>query len=145
VINSISDLREGQDHFATFTIGDSELSTFVRLTGDTAPVHTDPVHAADMGFGGLLVHGLLVGSMYSRLLGCELPGPNTVISKLSLDMMLPVFVGDTLVYKVVVSRLHVSVGAVALALSASNKMNQIVNRGSAVCVFRDLSNFRKAR
>ena len=118
------------------TIGEAELEAFVQLTGDTAPVHTDEAHAATLGYPGRIAHGLLIVSMYSKLLGLHVPGPNSVIFKLTAEMVKPVSVGDTLRYRVSVAGVNESVRAVTLALSASNQAGDIVNRGQAVCVFR---------
>lgn len=139
MIASIADLREGQEHSASVTIGEREIDAFIVLTGDTAPVHTDAGHAARLGYSGRIAHGLLVGSMYSTLLGLHLPGPNTVIVKLSLDLVQPVMLGDTLEYRVQVTRLSEAVNTVTLSLSATNQRSQLVNRGSAICVFRHAS------
>src|SRR4051794_20702268 len=87
------------------TIGRDEISAFVDLTGDGAPVHTDDAYARAMGYDGKIAHGLLVGAMFSRILGCDLPGPKSVILKLSLEMPRPVLIGETIRYNVSVGRL----------------------------------------
>jgi 3-hydroxybutyryl-CoA dehydratase len=135
-IRSITDLAEGQEYTRTVTLSENEVAEFIRLSGDSALVHTDAAHAAAMGFPGRIVHGLLVGSMYSSLLGQHLPGPNTVITKISMDMLRPVLIGETLLYRITVKRLTPAVRAVTLGLSAANSAGEIVNSGTAVCVFR---------
>lgn len=138
-IGSIADLGEGQECSTSVTIGESEIDAFIRLTGDTAPVHTDANHARQLGFPDRIAHGLLVGSMYSTLLGLHLPGPNTVIVKLAMDLLQPVMLGDTLEYRVRVTRISEAVNSVTLSLSATNQHSQLVNRGSAICVFKHAS------
>ena len=139
VANSITDvgqLSPGQAYTVSVAVTPEKLSAFVGLTGDVAPIHTDPGFAAAKGHKACLAHGLLVGSFYSTILGCHLPGPNTVISRIGLDMLRPVYVGDVLDYTVRVERVSEAVGSVSLVLSAVNQRGETVSHGTAVCVFR---------
>lgn len=132
----LQDLVEGQSAGEEVTITEELLQAFVALSGDRAHAHTDAERARAMGFPDRIAHGLLVALPYSRLLGMRLPGGNTVIQKLQLDMLAPVGVGDTLLYSVVVERILPSVKAVVLSLHATNAQGEVVSRGSATCVFR---------
>lgn len=133
---AILDLSTGMTASRTVVIGDDEVDKFVALTGDDAPLHRDPVHALKMGYERPIAHGLLVGSMYSKILGCELPGPNTVIMRLSLDMLKSVYFGDTLQYSVTITRISEATKTVVLDLTARNALGEQVNRGTAVCLYR---------
>ena len=106
------------------------------LTGDDAPVHRDEAHARSMGYDKPIAHGFLVGSMYSQILGCELPGPDTVIMKVSLDMLKSVYIGETIRYQVTVSRISEAARTVVLDLSAKNVIDEQVSRGTAICLFK---------
>ena len=133
---SIEDLKEGQNWSETIHITNGLVKTFISLTQDQAPVHTDHNHATQMGYKKPVVHGLLVGNGYSKILGMFLPGSNTVIHKIILEMLRPVFINDFLTYKVTVSRIIPAVNSTLLDLSAINQNNQLVNKGSATCVFK---------
>lgn len=135
-IADISDLCIGQRCTRSVLIGERELRAFIALTGDNAPLHTDDRAATLRGFEGRVAHGMLVGSFYSGILGCDLPGPNTVVSNISLDMLKPVYEGDLLTYCVAVERLSEAVRSVRLALSATNQRDETVSKGTATCVFR---------
>ena len=50
------------------------LEQFVSLSGDRSPIHVSDQAARDLGFQGRVVHGLLLGSLVSGLVGVELPG-----------------------------------------------------------------------
>jgi 3-hydroxybutyryl-CoA dehydratase len=130
------DLEVGQAAQRTCIIDGGMVEAFADLTGDHAPVHLDAGHARALGFAGCIAHGLLVAAHYSTLLGQDLPGPDTVILKFAVDMVKPVDIGDTLYYKVTVTRTAESMRAVTLDLSATNSRGETVSRGSAVCVFR---------
>ena len=132
---SLSDLVEGQSWQEKIEITDKLVQGFISLTKDRALGHVDPEHAAKMGFDRCVVHGFLVSSGYSRILGMFLPGSNTVIHKVQIDMLAPVFVGDVITYKVHVGRIITAVKSVQLKLSAVNQDGEQVNKGMATCVF----------
>src|SRR5258708_4562342 len=137
MIKSIKDVVPGMSANRAVTITEGLIRQFVQLTGDDAPVHLSDDHAKALGFEGRIVHGLLIGSMYSELLGCQLPGPNSVILKLSLDMVKPVRIGQTIAFSVVVNRISEGARSVTLDLAGASPNNGQVSRGTAVCVFRD--------
>lgn len=132
----LEDLAEGQSVREEVTITAELLNAFVDLSADSAPVHLDSDHARAMGFPDRIAHGFLVGLPYSRLLGMRLPGGNTVIQRLQLEMLTHVQVGDKLTHSVTVQRIVPSVRAVVLALFTTNARGEAVSRGSATCVFR---------
>jgi 3-hydroxybutyryl-CoA dehydratase len=133
---SIEDIVEGQQWEETVHITRDMVQTFISLSRDNAPVHVDQKHAVQLGYDRPLVHGFLVGSRYSGILGKFLPGSNTVIQKIILEMLLPVFVDDVLTYCVEISRVVPSVHSALLKMTAVNQNGELVNRGSATCIFR---------
>jgi 3-hydroxybutyryl-CoA dehydratase len=132
----LQDLSIGMTASRSILIGDHQVRSFTDLTGDNAPIHSDAVHARRMGYDRPIAHGLLIGSMYSQILGCELPGPKTIIMKLSLDMLKSVYIGDTIQYLVTVSRVSEATRTVVLDLSARNMIGEPVSRGAAVCLYK---------
>ena len=132
----LEDLHGGEAVRDTVTFDAARMREFISVSGDAAPVHTDTAHARALGFPSLVVHGFFVALPYSRLMGMRLPGPETVIHSLKLDMVAPVFVGDTISYSVTVQRVVAAARAVVLALEATNAEGAVVSRGTATCVFR---------
>jgi 3-hydroxybutyryl-CoA dehydratase len=129
--------QEGSAFDRSVRFTEEMVAAFAALTGDRAPVHVDHASAIEMGFKGRIVHGFLVSAMYSEILGCHLPGPNSVIQKVNIDLIAPVFIGDTIDFRAVVTRVTESVRAVSLSLSATNSSGTLVNRGTAVCILRN--------
>lgn len=70
------------------------LATFVELSGDDNPIHLDIEAARSAGFEREVVHGVLVLSLVSRLLGRDLPGPGTILLGQELRYLHPVYIGD---------------------------------------------------
>jgi acyl dehydratase len=132
----LADLHEGQSWQESRTITREMLDAFVDVSLDSAPVHTSAEHAVALGYKGCVVHGMLANLAFSRLLGMFLPGTNSVIHHVHLDMLAPVYVGDTLTYEVRIERLVPSVNSVRLSLAAVNQDGTTVTRGQAACVMR---------
>jgi acyl dehydratase len=73
-----------------------DVAAFARLSGDDNPIHLAPDAARTAGFDRPLVHGVLVVSLLSRLLGTRLPGPGTVLLGQNLRFRKPVYPDDRL-------------------------------------------------
>src|SRR6476620_946246 len=73
----------------------ADVADFARLSGDDNPIHLDRSAARQAGFEREVVHGVLVTSLISRLLGTQLPGPGTILLGQQLSYRKPVLVGAT--------------------------------------------------
>jgi len=78
----------------TFFKEDAER--FASLTGDRSRLHTDVSFAAGQRFRRPVVHGVLVGSLISTVMGMQLPGEGTVFMEEKLIFSNPVYYGDTI-------------------------------------------------
>ena len=74
----------------------SDIEAFARLSGDDNPIYLDGAEARLAGFDREVVHGVLVTSLISRLLGTRLPGPGTILLGQELRYRRPVYAGTTL-------------------------------------------------
>jgi len=57
---------------------DESVKDFATISKDENPIHLDDAAAAASVFGKRVVHGMLVASLFSALLGVELPGEGTM-------------------------------------------------------------------
>lgn len=78
------------------TITKQDTEAFARLTGDESRLHWDSNIAVKAGFGRPLVHGMLIDSMVSALMGTNLPGSGTVFMEHNTRFIRPVYWEDTL-------------------------------------------------
>ena len=129
------DLEVGQKAVREYQFTPERVDAFADLVGDHAPIHTDETFARSKGFVGKIVHGLFVGSIFSGLLGEELPGPRSVINSLLLKYRGPVPVGATVRYEAQVKQIVVAVGAVVLDLKASLEDGTLCISGTTTCSF----------
>ena len=84
----------GQSATLSKKIDWTDISAFARLTGDYNPVHE--------GEDGI-VHGMLVASYVSTLIGIKLPGYGSIWISSHISFVQPIYCGDTvtLVAKVI--------------------------------------------
>jgi len=83
----------GERREMTRTVTPRDVAAFADLTGDRNPVHLDPAFAATTRFGRPIAHGMLVASLFSGIMGQQLPGPGTIYLGQKLRFLAPVFVG----------------------------------------------------
>jgi 3-hydroxybutyryl-CoA dehydratase len=90
------DLKLGQ--VSTFESGITEgmVDSFCDLSGDVNPLHRDGAFARDRGFQGVVVHGMLLAALYSRLVGVYLPGMNCLLHEIKVTFSSPAYPGDGL-------------------------------------------------
>lgn len=72
----------------------ADLEAFSKLSLDTNPLHLEADFAARSVFGKRIVHGMLVSSLFSGLLGMQLPGEGSIYLGQSLKFLAPVFIGE---------------------------------------------------
>jgi len=71
-----------------------EIKQFANITEDDNPVHFDEEVARESGYPAPLVHGMLVNSLVSTVMGTQLPGNGTVLMDQQVKYCGPVFAGD---------------------------------------------------
>ena len=73
---------------------ESEVESFVKMSLDDNPIHIDREYAETTVFGQPIVHGILVASLLSGLMGGKFPGHGTVYLGQNLRFMSPVYVDE---------------------------------------------------
>lgn len=81
--------------FTTF-LTEEMMSSFAVISGDYNPLHIDESFAKENGFKSNVVYGLLTSSLYSRLVGMNLPGKYALLQGIDISFRKPVFIGDCL-------------------------------------------------
>ena len=78
------------------------VNSFIAIIGDNNPIHTNTEIAREQGFSAPIVHGMLAGSMFGRVLGVTFPGLNTINLERSFTFVRPVYVDEqyTMSFKV---------------------------------------------
>lgn len=96
--------------FDTLSLGDrfelrrtltlDDVRAFAEVSGDDNPIHLDAEYAAQHAPGGTpIVHGALLASVVSKLLGRDFPGPGSIAVSLTCKFLRPVPVGSEVVFE----------------------------------------------
>ncbi len=114
----IEDIELGMSRSLTKVIAEDVVAAFAEVSEDRNPIHLD--HAAGQAsiFGERIAHGMLVGSLFSALLGERLPGHGTIYLGQSLRFLAPVPLGAEVTATIVVSDLKLDKKRVTLTCEA---------------------------
>ena len=69
---------------------ENDVKQFAEVSTDKNPIHLDENYAQNTIFKQRIVHGMLVGSLFSGILGCDLPGEGTIYLGQTLSFKAPV-------------------------------------------------------
>lgn len=101
---AVADIRVGETYSFERTVTEHDIEAFSALTGDYNPLHVN----------GGVVHGLFLGSLFSRLVGMMCPGRHSLYLSQSLQWRRPVQCGQKIQVQGTVTAIHASVRVVRL-------------------------------
>lgn len=130
----------GEEGTISRTFTQEDVQIFSTLSGDSNPVHLDENYAKQTRFGGRIIHGMLVASLISTVLGTILPGPGCVYMSQQLSFRAPARVGERLTANVRVNEWDGIKGRIVLATEVLNQDGVQLIVGEAKLV---LSSFLK--
>lgn len=123
----------GEKSFVSKTISETDVYLFAGISGDFNPVHVNKVEAEKSFFKKQIVHGFLVGSFISNIIGTKLPGPGTIYMEQNMRFKKPVYIGDTVTACVEISEiLNPDKNILKLTTTVKNQDGDIVIEGDAV-------------
>lgn len=111
------EIEKGQKLSKDVTIYASDVYKFVEITGDTNSVH----------FGeNAIVHGMLVASFISTMIGMHLPGDGAIWVRQTLSFLSPVYVSDTITVQAEVMEKIPKFNQVKLSINIFNQHGVMV-------------------
>lgn len=113
------------------TITDEDIRAFAQVSGDHNPIHLDDDFASGTRFGRRIAHGMLSASLISSVLANKLPGQGSIYLSQSLRFVAPVFPGDTITAKVIVTAVRDERRIVTLETVCTNQRDEVVIKGEA--------------
>ncbi|NTW96074.1 MAG: MaoC family dehydratase [Erysipelotrichaceae bacterium] len=128
---SIQDLKLGQSSSFTKQITNKDVLLFAEVSGDDNPVHVNEEFAQTTMFKGRIVHGALVASLFSKVLGTQLPGMGTIYLGQESRFMKPVRIDETITATVTIIEIIAEKNRVILETIARNSAGEIVVSGKA--------------
>jgi len=128
---TINDLFIGQSSSIKKSFLESDVINFARISGDFNPAHLDEQYAKETIFKKRIVHGMLVGSLFSAILGTKLPGLGSIYTFQSLKFTKPVYLNEEITATVIVKEVIVEKNRVILECVAKNERDEVVIVGEA--------------
>jgi len=119
------------------TITESMLDNFAQLSGDYNPLHMDNDYAKSTKFKKRVVHGMLLSSFFSRLVGMYLPGKNALYLTQSLKFPSPCFIDDEIIVEGEIISKSSSTKIITLKTQITNKSGENLVLGEAKVLIRD--------
>ena len=126
---TLADMAPGLRAQFTYTVTEESMALFYRLTGDCSPIHMDEAYAAQRGYPGRVVYGMLGASFFSTLAGVYLPGEHCLLHGVECKFAKPVFIGDTLTVRGTVVRVSEIGSEAEIKAVITNQNGQRVTRG----------------
>ena len=128
---SIGEMKVGDKASVTRAFTEQDVADYARVSGDHNPAHMDEEYAKTTMFKTRIVHGMLVGSLFSALLGTELPGVGSIYTGQTLKFTKPVHVNEEITASVTVKELITEKNRVILECLAVNPQGEPVIMGEA--------------
>ncbi len=106
---NFSDIQVGASYTFTKVISEETVDQFAQITGDFNPLHCDPAYGKQSKFKKNIAHGMLIGSLFSTLVGMYCPGRDCLYLSQTLKFRRPIFLEDQVTVKGTVSNKSESV------------------------------------
>lgn len=91
-----SDIQLGAGYEFEKKLTQRDVLKFAELTGDFNPLHVDRRFGNESIFGKNIIHGMLVGSLFSTLVGMYYPGEKNLYISQTLQFKKPVYPNETI-------------------------------------------------
>jgi 3-hydroxybutyryl-CoA dehydratase len=87
------ELSVGEQVSFSVSVTEALVEEFSRISGDRSPLHMDAAFAKTTPLGGRVAHGMIVGALFSRLIGMHLPGKYSLYLSQTLHFHKPIALG----------------------------------------------------
>ncbi len=128
---TIEEMRIGDSASLTRRFTEADVAGFAAVSGDCNPAHMDEAYARTTMFKTRIVHGMLVGSLFSAILGTDLPGLGSIYTHQTLKFTKPVYLNDEITATVTVRELVLEKNRVIFDCLAVNQNGETVIVGEA--------------
>ena len=128
---SIDELKLGDFSELKKVFNEKDVLTYAEVTTDKNPAHVDKDYASKTMFKKQIAHGMFVGSLFSAIVGVQMPGLGSIYIKQSLKFTKPVYFGDEITAKVTVKEIKYDRNRVVFDCIAVNQREETVIIGEA--------------
>jgi acyl dehydratase len=132
---TLDDIAQGDSVHTTHIITDEIVESFANITKDHSPLHMDEDYAASTPYLKRVVHGMLIASLCSELVGMQLPGKRALILSQRAQFLAPTYRGDTVTATGTVTHVSTAARTITLALTVT-RSNELLMRGEVTVLIR---------
>jgi len=119
------------------TITESMVNDFARISGDFSPIHMNKDYSSSTKFQKRIVHGMLLASFLSRIVGMYLPGKHALYSTQSLEFRNPCFIGEKITVTSKIIDKSESTKILKIESNITNNEKEILLYGIGRVIVRD--------
>lgn len=112
-----------------------DVEQFAQISGDKNPIHLDKEYAIKSRFGDVIVHGMLVSGLISKMIGMDLPGEGSIYLEQNLQFRKPVYVGEKVFAIVKITDINREKHIYYLETNVYNEKNDCAVRGTAKVLY----------
>jgi len=134
---TFSQISVGEAFTIERTFTEADVQRFAHLSGDFSPLHVDVNYARTTEFGGCVVHGMLLASLFSQLVGMHVPGKHALYLGQDLAFRKPVLVGERVKASIRVSGKNEGTRSLLITTEIRNVEDKVVVSGTAKVKVRD--------
>ena len=118
-------------------ITDSMVNDFARISGDFSPIHMNKDYSSSTKFQKRIVHGMLLASFLSRIVGMYLPGKHALYTTQSLEFHNPCFIGEKITVTSKIIDKSESTKILKIESNITNNEKEILLYGIGRVIVRD--------
>jgi acyl dehydratase len=135
-IKMIRKMNVGDTKSYQRTITKADVLAFGTLTKDMNKAHFDEVYTKMTIFKKPIIHGMLLGSLFSKIFGLEYPGEGTIYCSQSLKFLKPAYPDQPLTVRVTVKEIILEKNRVIFTTDILNEQEELILTGEAMLMPR---------
>jgi acyl dehydratase len=85
-------MKTGDSYSHDFIFSQQDVIRFAEVTGDDNPIHLDENYAAQTQFKKPIVHGMMAGGLFSKIMGTVFPGNGSIYLSQTMIFKRPMYV-----------------------------------------------------
>lgn len=132
----IKSMNVGDQRSYKRMITKEEVAKFGELSRDMNDAHFNEAYAKTTIFKKPIVHGMFIGSLFSKIFGMEYPGEGTIYCSQSLKFLKPVYPDTTLTVLVTVKDINIDKNRVIFTTEVFNDKDECMLTGEAMLMPR---------
>lgn len=136
-VTTFDQIEVGQSFTVERVFSAEDVAGFAAISGDHSPLHVDPDYAATTEFGRNVVHGMLLASLFSQLVGMRIPGKHALYLGQDLTFRRPILVGEPITALARVSARNEATRTISLVTEVRGADGKVAVAGTAKVKVRD--------